>query len=192
MAVLAGFISRPGETVIRGWNWKSALLSAVVRGMLFFTANLGAGISHAIGAMSIESAFYVATAGFYGSVIQSMRRARPPWAATLAVMAIVPGINHSMEFLLHRAGGTKRIAAGIVASVIFSMFSAVFNLFAMRRGALVVGSGQQPLLDDLRRMPRLLLEFLLAAPKALAGIKENQWAGCPGEAECSRPAANSE
>jgi hypothetical protein len=158
--VLRGFLERPSETLLRGWNWKAALLSACARGALFFVANLGAGLAAATGAMLIESAFYIVVAGFYGAMIQAFRRAQPAWKATLVVMALLPAVNHTLEFALHFAAGTRKIAAGVAASIVMSMVSAAFNLFAMRRGALIVGAGKQSLLDDLRQMPRIILDFV--------------------------------
>jgi hypothetical protein len=50
--------------------------------------------------------------------------------------------------------------------VAFTVLSTGFNLFAMRRGALVVGPGCGSLADDLRRTPRLIGAFALAVIRA--------------------------
>ena len=147
--------------IIRRWNWKSAVLSALIRGSIFFFTNLGEGVGAAAGAFAIESSFYIVTAGFYGAIIESFRRVRPYWQAVVTVTVLVPLINHSFEFLLHWLGGTKRIAAGVAVSVVFSFFSANFNLYIMSRGVLIVGSERESLWRDLARMPRLILDFLL-------------------------------
>jgi hypothetical protein len=34
---------RPGELLLRQWNWKSALFSSVIRALIFLFANLTAG-----------------------------------------------------------------------------------------------------------------------------------------------------
>lgn len=154
-------LRHPVELLLRRWNWKSAVLSALIRGMLFFIANLDAGMAAAVGAMTIESAFYVSTAGFYGAFLQSFRRVTPLWQGMVTVAVVLPAINHSLEFLLHEAGGTARIREGMIASVLLSVFSATFNLFVMNRGALVVGSGSRSLRADLRAMPRLVIDYLL-------------------------------
>lgn len=157
----------PIENLVRRWNWKSAVLSALTRGALFFFANLGAGVSAAIGAMSIEAAFYITVAGFYGSATEAFRRARPAWLATVVMMVVMPAINHTLEFALHFANGTKKLTTSIVASVAFSMVSAVFNLFAMQRGAFIVGAERQSLLDDFRQLPRIIFDFLTFVPRAV-------------------------
>jgi len=169
-ATLKGFVFRPVETVIRRWNWKAAALSACVRGALFFSTNIGAGLEAAVGAMMIESAVFVSIAGFYGGLIESMRRAHPAWAATMVVTMVFPAINHTLEFAAHSAGGTKKIGVGVLISAGFSILSASFNLFAMRRGVLIVGEERRSLLDDLRRTPRIAFEFVTAIPRAVRRI----------------------
>jgi hypothetical protein len=166
-AVLRGLLRHPLNNVLRRWNWKSAVLSAFVRGLLFFVVNISAGWAAALNAMSIESAFYITTAGFYGALIEAFRRARPVWLATLTVMLLIPATNHTLEFLFHWLGGTEKLARSIIASICFSMFSAAFNLFAMRRGAFIVGAERQSLLADLWQMPRLVYDFMTAIPRVL-------------------------
>src|SRR5215210_717036 len=73
--VLSSLFRRPGENLLRRWNWKSAVLSALIRGGLFFAANIGAGLRAALGAMGIEALFYITVAGFYGAATETFRRA---------------------------------------------------------------------------------------------------------------------
>ncbi|MGH9935319.1 MAG: hypothetical protein ACREAM_03680, partial [Blastocatellia bacterium] len=54
---LADLFRNPWRLLLR-WNWKTALLSACVRGTIFFVANIGAGLGAAIGAMSVEAALF--------------------------------------------------------------------------------------------------------------------------------------
>lgn len=165
-AVLRGLLCHPVNHLLRRWNWKSAVLSALIRGLLFFIVNISAGWAAALNAMSIESAFYITTAGFYGALTQSFRRARPAWLATLTVMLLIPASNHTLEFLFHWLGGTEKLARSIIVSICFSMLSAAFNLFAMRRGAFIVGAERQSLRADLGQVPRLIFDFLTALPRA--------------------------
>lgn len=160
-------LRHPIENLVRRWNWKSAVLSALTRGALFFFTNLGAGVSAAVGAMSIEAAFYISVAGFYGSATEAFRRAQPVWLATVVMMIVMPATNHVLEFALHWSHGTKKLTTSIIASVAFSMVSAVFNLFAMQRGAFIVGADRQSLLEDFRQLPRIIFEFLTFVPRAV-------------------------
>jgi hypothetical protein len=165
-ATLAGLLINPGRLLL-SWNWKTALLSACVRGTIFFVSNLGAGLGEAIAAMAVEAALFATLAGFYGALAQSFRHARPAWAATMTVMILMPAVNHTLEYALHNANDTEKIAAGVAASISLSILSAMFNLFAMRRGVLIVGDERASLIDDLRRMPRVVFDFVMAIPRAL-------------------------
>lgn len=161
------FAFRPGETFIRRWNWKAATLSACVRGSLFFIVNLKAGLAAATAALLLEAGFFILVAGFSGAMLQSLRVVKPAWKATLFAALAVPGLNHTVEIAMHTAHGTKVIAAGVIASISFSALSTTFNLFAMRRGLFIVGDDAAPLATDLRRSPRLILDFFLSVFRAV-------------------------
>ncbi len=88
-------------------------------------------------------------------------------AAGIAVMIILPVLTHSLELAVHLARGTPKLFTSIVASVCFTAISTLFNLYAMRRGALVVGDGSSSVASDMRRMPRLIAGFVAAGPMAL-------------------------
>jgi hypothetical protein len=62
--------------------------------------------------------------------------------------------------------GTQKLAASMTASVAFTALSTAFNLFAMRRGVLIVGADRLTLRQDLRAMPRLVVLFAGAAARS--------------------------
>jgi len=165
--VWLALLRAPAQHLLRRWNWKAALLSACTRGLLFFTATRKAGFDAALSAMLIEAAFYAVVAGFYGALLEAFRKAQPVRAATLTMMVLLPSLNHTLEFTLHSLSGTARLATAVTASVFFSLGSACFNLFAMRRGVLIVGAERQTIWADLRRMPGVVWEFLAYTPLAL-------------------------
>ena len=109
----------------------------------FFGANRAAGLDAAVAAMITEFCFRISTAGFYGAVTQAFRRVEPPHAGTIAAMVVLPLLTHSLEFVVHWWRGTPELGLSILASVMFTAVSTSFNLFAMRRGAFVVG-GRPP------------------------------------------------
>ncbi len=183
--VLRDLLAHPGEMLLRRWNWKAALLSACIRGSLWFVANLSAGLDAAVNALLIEGAFYALIAGFYGALIQAFRRAEPPWQATLTVMGLLPAVNHTIEFALHTIGGTEKVGAGVAASICLSIVSAAFNLFAMRRGALLTGEERRSFLEDLRRLPGIVVEFLLVVPLLL----RRRFSDAPRAAAVAEPRA---
>ena len=158
-------LREPIQCLIHRWNWKSAVLSSVLRASLFFAANLSAGLPAAFAAMRTELVFRAITSGFYGALTENFREAEPPWAAAITVMILLPIANHSLEFVVHWLRGTRNLASSITASVILTAFSTLFNLFVMRRGALIVGEGRSSLAADLAQMPRLIGAFCLLVPR---------------------------
>ena len=55
-------VSHPYELLVRRWNWKSALLSALLRGGIYFFVNLKVGLAAASAAMLTEWSYRVLTA----------------------------------------------------------------------------------------------------------------------------------
>ena len=147
------------------WNYKTAILSALVRAGIFFAANARAGIDAATAAMLTEFCFRFAASGFYGALTQRFRSVEPATLGTVGALVVLPLLAHSVEFLVHSWRGTPELVASMVASVAFTVVSTAFNLFAMRRGTLVIGGGSRSLVADLRAMPRLVVLFIAAAAR---------------------------
>lgn len=167
--VLRDVARHPGRELIRKWNYKSALTSSSIRGTLFFVTNVTAGLAAAAGALTAEFLFRFATAGFYGAITQAFRRVEPARVGTAAALVVLPLLAHSLEWLVHWSRGTPNLALSISVSIVLTVFSTAFNLFAMREGALIVGEADsQPLWSDLRRLPRLLWRFIT---RVIAGIR---------------------
>lgn len=162
----------------RRWNWKAAILSASSRGMLFFVVNLGAGLDAAGSAMIAEFTLRAVTAGFYGALTQTFASIQPAWAATLAASLLLPVTAHSVEFALHYVRGTPALAASIGASAAFTVISTQFNLYAMRRGVLIVGAGSLTLAGDLKRLPLVAAGFCAGGVTAAARGAAAFAAGC--------------
>jgi hypothetical protein len=150
----------PVKHLLHRWNWKSAVLSSLLRASLFFATNLTAGLPAAIAAMKTELVFRGITSGFYGALTEAFREAEPPWAAALTVMLLLPVANHSVEFVVHWMRGTQKLLPSILASIVLTAFSTLFNFYVMRRGALIVGYGRHSLGKDLLRLPRLAWDFV--------------------------------
>lgn len=173
-AVLCDLALRPAHYLVVRWHWKSALMSAVIRGVLFFAATLRSGLDAAGAAFAIEFAFRAVTSGFFSSVTQAFRRATPNWAATLVVVAGLPFIAHVLEYGVHWIGGTERLGRAMAASVGFTVLSAAFTLHVMRRGALLVGDeDDRPFREDLAEMPRLVAGFAAALVRGVRRLWRN-------------------
>jgi hypothetical protein len=163
--VLASLARHPLEHLIYRWNWKSALTSAIMRGLIFFFTNLSAGLDAATGALLADASFRILISGFYGSATQAFRKAEPAWAAGIFVMVVLPLTSHGIEFLVHSLRGTPKLLRGVAVSVAFTVVATLFNFYAMRRGVLVVGeTGRKTFRDDMREMPSLLAGFLAWLP----------------------------
>lgn len=165
--VLAQLARHPVKMLVLRWNWKSAVLSALLRAPIFFFAYFFKkdGLKLAIGAALLQSAFRIVFGGINGAIIQAFSRVEPPWHAVLTVPLILAAFSHCVEFAVQsfydNQTGVNGKGRAIFFSVIVSAISAVFNLFAMRRGALLVrDESQQSLWRDLRRMPWIAFEFI--------------------------------
>ena len=158
-------LRHPVKYLVHRWNWKSALLSSLVRAFLFFATNLAAGLPAALAAMKTEFVFRSVTSGFYGAMTEAFREAEPAWAAAITVMILLPVANHSLELLVHWMRGTRKLLPSIGASIVLTVFSTLFNFYVMRRGTLIVGAGRTSLATDLLRLPRHALDFLTWVPR---------------------------
>jgi hypothetical protein len=167
LPVLGWAASNPVELFYRRWNWKSAMFSALMRGGIFFTVNWKAGARAAVGAMLAEFAWRSLTSGGWGALTQILRKVKPTWQAIVGAMVVVPAFSHLIEFTIHYLRGTPVLGRSILVSVCFTQISNLFNLYAMSRGAMIVGAGSRPLAEDMRRVPALIGGFLAVIPRAL-------------------------
>ncbi|MFN6963799.1 MAG: hypothetical protein ACK4S4_08540 [Pyrinomonadaceae bacterium] len=165
--VFGHLVRHPLEAVIYRWNWKAAVLSAMLRAPIFFWAYLFQkhGVADAVGAMLAQAAFRILFGGVNGAIIQAFRRVQPAWHAVLTIPLVLAAFSHVVEFVVSSIydslTGTRGKGKAILVSVAISIISAVFNLFAMRRGVLLVkDETKQSLWRDLKRMPWIALEFI--------------------------------
>ena len=160
-------IKHPLETTVLRWNWKAAVLSAMLRAPIFFVTYISKkdGLKLAIGAAIAQSIFRFIFGGVNGAIIQAFSKVEPAWHAILTVPLVLAAFSHVIEFVVQtlydNQTGADRKGKAIAVSILISAISAVFNLFAMRRGALLVkDESQQSIWRDLKRMPWLAFEFL--------------------------------
>jgi len=149
------------------WNWKAALLSAVYRAPVFFATNLSAGWRLAMSAMFVEGIFRAFTSGFYGAFTQLLRNLQPAWIPVVILAVITPLLLQALEIAFHVFAGTPNLRQSAVISTVITAGAALFNLFAMRRGALLTGAEGQSLGKDLKSLPLVIFEFVSAPWSAL-------------------------
>jgi hypothetical protein len=171
LQVLQELARHPRRQIIAQWNWKSAVLSAVPRGMIFFATNLTFGFESAVRALVVDGVFRVPLVGVYSALTQAFKTAEPAWASTIAAMLLIPAFAHAIEFAIHWIAGTPALWLSVLLSMAFSEVSTLFSLFCMRRGVLVVGGDDAaPFGRDLLRLPGVIVDFLSVVPVAAGRI----------------------
>lgn len=186
--VFRNIVHHPAQLITR-WNWKSVVLAVIIRGLIYLSIYLISGESWTVtlSAVLVEIPFRLLTTGVAGALVQSFRKAKPIWLANIIVSIMLPAFSHTVEFTAHyvhesyfhdvlaatKDGVTRQRTFAI--SVLFSVVSVLFNLYAMRKGALLVGAGEatQSLKRDLMQMPRLVSEFVIALPVLISRFIEN-------------------
>ena len=130
---------------------------------MFFAATRSSGLDAARTALAVEFAYRVAGTGCFAALTQAFSRATPGWAATTIVIVAIPAAAHVLQYGVHRLAGTVELDRGMAASVAFTVVSAAFTLYAMRRGVFIVGDpGRRPFWRDLADMPGLVAGFVIA------------------------------
>ncbi len=167
LEVLRDLAGNPRRLLIEKWNWKSAFFSSTIRAALFLCTTLTAGWRAATGAMLAEFLYRGLSSGFCGAVTQAFSGAEPAWAAAGTTAILLPAATQAIESVMHVVLRTPNIRAGLIASILFTAISTLFNLYAMRRGTLLVGSESGSIGADLRHVPALIGGFILAGPLAL-------------------------
>jgi hypothetical protein len=191
--VLLCLAMNPYRHLVKRWNWKAACLSACFRSTAILLANYSAGPAGAIGAMYAEACYRSLASGFHSAVNQAFRYACPIWVTSAVSMLLVPAVGESIDWIMHSVRGTQRISATIAVSLIITALSTLFELFAMRRGILIVGPNSRSLVHDLRKIPDLavsflsegarILVFLLPRLKSGSTIKSNALNPSPASAQ---------
>jgi len=179
--VFSSLVQHPLQIITR-WNWKSALLGALLRASFYFGVYKASRQNWLVtmSAVLVEFSFRFVTSGISGALVQSFRRATPAWLATLIITISLPIFSHSVEYISHYAqeryfssvspastDNARQIAFAV--SILFSVMSAMFNLFIMKHGVLLVGAGSETksLWSDLKRIPLLVVIFIAYLPRTM-------------------------
>ena len=179
--VFLSLIRHPAQIITR-WNWKSAFLGSMLRGSFYFSVYQAArekGIV-ILTAVLVEVIFRFFTSGISGALIQSFRKAKPAWIATLIITVSLPAFSHTIEYITHYAqeeyfheilpaAENSARQQAFAVSVLVSVLSAMFNIFMMRNGVMLVGAGEESksFVNDLRNIPYLVSQFTLFLPKQI-------------------------
>lgn len=161
---------------VRYWNYKGAILSGVLRAPIFLVTYLigKETLKLAIGAALVQFVFRFFFAGVSGALIQSFRLVEPAWKALLTVLLLVPLVSHLLEFAFQAAfgyftGTQDHTGDAILRSVCVSIISALFTLFAMRRGIMIVGESEsKSLMSDISKLPVIIFHFCAFIPNEIS------------------------
>jgi hypothetical protein len=82
----------------------------------------------------------------------------------------MPGLMLLAQSGVHRLAKTPHLSGGLVLSFCLSAISAAFSWYAMRHGAMLGGAQETTIAHDLESLPKILSEFLMAAPRRAAAL----------------------
>lgn len=157
VAETIGHMARhPMRFLMTQWNWKAGLLSALLRGAIFFGSTLSVGAAAAARTLMVDAAFRVPMAGVCAAIVQALRWAEPRWLATAIVLLGVPALSHTVEIGVHVTAATPALWRAVAGSVALSIASSAVELVLMRHGVMTVGPGSGSPASDIRRLVRLL------------------------------------
>jgi hypothetical protein len=157
--VFSRFAENPLAFPFTHWNWKSALMSGLVRGTLYLVAASRGALHQGVQAAAVELLYIAATAGFFAAIQQEMLDTEPQWLANLVIVLAVPLGSQTTDYLVHSLARTPNLKIATLSTLIFSLLSASFHLHVMQNGAMLVGKHGRSFASDMKRMPRLIATF---------------------------------
>jgi hypothetical protein len=147
------------------WNWKSALLSVMVRVPVFAIATAKRGPAVIAGTVLTEAAVCAFNAGWYAAVVQVLRNRKPVWLVATIVTVAMPISGQIVEYTVHAWHQTPHRTAAVLVSTVLGAIASLFNWYAMKQGSLLVGGERSSFISDLKKIPILLLRFFLLVPR---------------------------
>jgi hypothetical protein len=151
----------------RHWNWKVAMMTAVLRGSACVLA-LRHMEHHARNHFGVvEAAFVLLTSGFFSALQQQSLQIRSERMAWFTCVVVIPLTSLSCDASLHfwlDGRDTRQLG---IAGLIFTLVSATFHWHIIRNGALLVGEESHSFFADLKRIPRLTISYCIVPVMAL-------------------------
>jgi hypothetical protein len=138
--------------------------------MVYLAAMARTGPRGRLAIVLVEMAYVTFTAGLYAGMQQRALGFRSRLLGNLTIAFGVPWLGLVLDWLTHRAAGATAPAKATLAVCVFATVSALFHLHVMRRGVFLTGHTGRSLIDDFRRMPRLIAGFVLAPVVFLATL----------------------
>jgi hypothetical protein len=138
------------------WNWKVAMLTAVLRGLACVWAlrHVELHVRQHFGV--VEAGFVLLTCGSFSALQQQSLKITSEALAWFSCVIAVPLTSLSCDAALHFWLDGRQTRQLGVAGLIFTVVSATFHWHMIRNGALLVGEESHPLTTDLKRIPKLV------------------------------------
>jgi hypothetical protein len=141
------------------WNWKVALMTAVLRGLACVAALRHMEVHARNHFGVVEAAFVLVTCGFFSALQQQSLQIRSQILAWFSCVVVVPLTSLGCDAALHFwLDGRQTRHLGIPA-LVFTVLSATFHWHMIRNGVLLVGDESHSLSTDLKRIPRLTATY---------------------------------
>jgi hypothetical protein len=151
----------PLRTLVPAWSWNG------LRAATFFVTNLRSGRHAAVKAGLVEVGFAIIAAGLLGATSQRLRSVRPVWATALVVWALLPLVMLMAQFEVHQVAQTPNMGMGLALSFCLASVASAFSWYAMRRGSMLGGGESTSVMHDLRTLPTIVVDFVMALPRAI-------------------------
>jgi hypothetical protein len=176
--VFRSLVQHPAQIITR-WNWKAALLGALLRASFYFSVYKAAKENWLVilSAVLVEFSFRFFTSGISGALVQSFRRATPAWLATLIVTVSLPIFSHTVEYVAHYTQETyfsavlpasennsRRIAFRRFGFVFGDVGDVQFVYYASRRSAGRRGRGNEIVVERFEKDSVSVFEFVTYLP----------------------------
>lgn len=153
------------------WNWKAALLTAILRAAACMVALWHSPLPAREHFSAVEAAYVLATAGIFSAWQQQAMEIKPRFLAWLVVVLAVPLGSLAADSALHLWLDRGSMAALGVGALAATLISAMFHWHLLRNGAMRVGVESGAFLDDMRRLPRLAISFVCNPILLLANLR---------------------
>ena len=142
------------------WNWKAALIAAVIRAMACVAALWHSPLHAREHFGAVEAAYVLLTAGIFSAWQQQALEVKPRRLSWFIVVLVVPLGSLAGDSALHLwldQGNTRALGIG---ALMVTLISAMFHWHVMQNGAMLVGENSRSLVDDLKQIPRLIATFV--------------------------------
>ncbi len=147
-------------------------MSAIVRSTVYAVAMMHGALRDGLAVISVEMVYVVFTAGLWAGLQQMALNARHRRVGDLMIVVGVPGLSQLADWLLHHMVGAPMPQRALLSVCAFTLLSALFHRHVMRHGGFLTGERSGSIVDDFRRMPRLVLSFLMWPGKLLVQLPE--------------------